>query len=455
MYSLRGTSLLLALSLVAACSGEDSTDMGHDASMPNTDGGTGDGDADACPSTGTGSLQLVVDIATGVSADVKVAGADGSPVTGSPFAAATTIMVTGGHYEVSAGRVLKSGEVVGAAYQGAVTDEAQVCVRDGMTTIVHIEYTEEPGSQKLWLTNSNGTGQILGLANTGLRAAGTVAPAVTLDGKLTSPSALRVDALGRLWVGDLTGKLVAFATDRLGANVSAGPDITLDGAALCEEAAPCGPRAIAFDKTGAMWVATLSRIVKLTPESLSASGQPGAAVTITSTDIKNPASLAFDADGNLWVGDDAENGVAEFKASRLTANIAGPADIVLHGQTSGPVTNDFSQPDGLVFDKAGELWVGYFAGNNLVKYTAAERAHSATLKPATQFAIGTEALVTDLAVDEAGNLWMPGGAGSVYRIDAAQLSAPTPALVAIKSAAIGNAEKIALHSVSGPLFIAP
>jgi hypothetical protein len=71
------------------------------------------------------------------------------------------------------------------------------------------------------------------------------------------------------------------------------------------------------------------------------------------------------------------------------------------------------------------------------------------------FKIGVEALVTDLALDESGNMWLPGGAGALYRIAKDQLSADEPVLTSLRSSEIGSVEKITFDTVPGALFIAP
>ncbi|WP_437826567.1 hypothetical protein [Sorangium sp. So ce1153] len=69
--------------------------------------------------------------------------------------------------------------------------------------------------------------------------------------------------------------------------------------------------------------------------------------------------------------------------------------------------------------------------------------------------IGALARTTDLAVDGSSDLRMPGRAGSLYRIDAAELTKGEPALVALTSDVSGHAEKLTIHAVAGPTHIAP
>lgn len=415
--------------------------------------------AERCEASGRGMLKVEIEIAADVTPEVRIRDQEGNEAQAA-LTSAETVTLAGGHYRIDPRRVRSAGELVGPAFQGTVEEDDGVCVRDGETTTVHVRYTREPGSARLWLTQSNGSdAQVLSFAPAQLAALGDQEPGVELSPRLNSAGPLRVDGEGRLWIGSSTGKLVAYAASRLGATTSAAPDIVLEGEALCEPTLPCGPRALAFDAEGGLWVATLTRIVRFAPSSLEESGEPSAELTITSPDAAHPTALAFDQDGNLWVAD-ADGGVVEFRASRLRGDIEnGAADAVLFLQQSGPVTIGLGAPEGLVFDAADNLWVGYFAGNDLARLTPAERMTSRPasdpLTPSVHIKIGTEALVTDLGLDEAGNLWLPGGQGTLYRIDRDQLSRPEPALRALRSDAIGSAEKLTFSSVPGALFIAP
>jgi len=443
---------------IAACTGSDSEPLGTaDAGEPDSSAPDAGADAEGCPSGGSGMLAVEVQIEAEVPVNVQVTGAG----TTRTLSAAETLTLPAGLYQISAKRVMKAGVQVGAAYQPSL-QTAEVCVRADLPASARVVYTREPGSARMWLTQTNGDGaQVMAFDADQLMAAGDQTPSVGLETKQPNAGPIRVDALGRLWVGSTTGTLVAFDTARLATASSQPPDVIIDGPAICGSSIHCGPRALAFDKAGALWVAVLDRIVKLEPESLMVSGKPAAAITITSPEIGAPDGLAFDGEGNLWVAE-SDGGVLKFAASRLGANIVeGASDVAIYAQQPGPVKSGLRAPRGLAFDPDGNLWVGYWAGNDLVRFPPSQLAVShleadpIIPDDPDYIKIGVLALVSDLAIDQAGNLWLPSRAGEVARIDRAQLSAPVPTVVKLRSAEMGSVERLTLHSVSDDLFIAP
>jgi sugar lactone lactonase YvrE len=96
-------------------------------------------------------------------------------------------------------------------------------------------------------------------------------------------------------------------------------------------------------------------------------GQPA-----SPTAIGNPTAVAFDSKGDLWVVDNSNNRVLEYKPPFST----GEAASLVIGQTSLTGTGDASPagglfgPTGIAFDSSGNLWVTDQGNNRVLEFTA-------------------------------------------------------------------------------------
>jgi sugar lactone lactonase YvrE len=97
-------------------------------------------------------------------------------------------------------------------------------------------------------------------------------------------------------------------------------------------------------------------------------GQPDfttSAQSTTATGFVHPVSAVTDAQGNIWVSDWGNSRVLRYGppfTNGMASNLViGQTDFVTGGESSG--MNGLSLPNGLAFDKAGNLWVadGYNA----------------------------------------------------------------------------------------------
>lgn len=115
------------------------------------------------------------------------------------------------------------------------------------------------------------------------------------------------------------------------------------------------------------------------------------------TQIRDPESLAFDANGNLWVGEGGTSSgppaMIEFRGNALVQNAAPMTKIILNAGLS---------PEGLAFDANGNLWVA--AGSGIVEY----RGTSLASHPSPVRVLSSARLdgPDSLAFDTAGNLWV-------------------------------------------------
>jgi sugar lactone lactonase YvrE len=152
----------------------------------------------------------------------------------------------------------------------------------------------------LWVANY-GNGTLARFSAAQLAAGGTPAPEVVLSG-LMNPTALAFDADGALWVSDIqAGTISRFAPSQLAASGSPAPSRVLRGSPGTLDR----PSGLAFDASGRLWVGTAEQrtIVAFGPARLSAGGTAEPDIVLSSGEgsLMWPVGLAFDASGALWV----------------------------------------------------------------------------------------------------------------------------------------------------------
>lgn len=428
-YRAPGAALFALGMCGAACSGSDSE--------PLPDGGVDAGEPSACPTEGEGQIALTVDAPDGVTLSPLVRVIGGALTEPATLSADAPLTVPAGPgYELEVRREKLHPEAGGALVGKAFYPEPAPfdgCVRDGETAAVTVVYAQEPGSERLWLTLTNDSARNdLAAYEPDRLTAGESAPTMFMKAHTNQEGQAVVDSAGNLWIADsgIPEKVVMIRMERLG-DVDNEPDVILDGPALNR------PRGLAFDGAGNLWVANgvramVNQIVQIAAADLGASGEPSAAVTITSPDLQDAEAIALDASGNLWVACKGNDSVLRFDAARLAADYDGPADRVLTAarlNMSGSVAQGYGSPQSLAFDRDGNLWVGFWSGNQIVRFTPADLAGdgAARIDDPLEKTSGVASLVTALAFDEQGGLWYPSSAGRFARLapDALTVSGTT------------------------------
>ncbi|MHB8546707.1 MAG: NHL repeat-containing protein [Nitrosotalea sp.] len=151
------------------------------------------------------------------------------------------------------------------------------------------------------------------------------------------------------------------------------------------------PFSLVFDSSGNLWVTDQNnnRILRYSQpftNNMAASLVLGQSSFTTNTagtsnsTLNNPANIAFDSSGNLWVADDSNNRVLEYKPPFSN----GMAASLVFGQanfTSSGINNGFSNPsasslndvNGIAFDKSGNLWVADSGNNRVLRHVQASQ----------------------------------------------------------------------------------
>lgn len=219
-------------------------------------------------------------------------------------------------------------------------------------------------------------------------------PDFTSSGNSTSAAGLdypvkaTADSSGNLWVADCDNNRVVeykapFSNGAAAALVLGEPDMTTSSGGTSATTLSC-PSGLAFDKKGNLWVSDYdnSRIVEFKAPFTSgmaatvALGQAdlnSSNCTTSATGLCYPwEGLAFDKQGNLFVGDYGNCRILEYKppfSTGMAASIAiGQAD--LNSSNCGTTASSLDSPLGLSFDSKGNLWTGDYTNNRVLEFQA-------------------------------------------------------------------------------------
>jgi sugar lactone lactonase YvrE len=249
----------------------------------------------------------------------------------------------------------------------------------------------------LWIANY---GTITEFTAAQLASSGTPAPAVTLQavgGTSTNVTlGLTFDSNGNLWVARTgVSDVVAYAPSQLSVSGSPQPMVTLTSNVELGDLT-----SIAFDASGDMWIIgtvhvttgvpqDVYALLEFTPNQLAAGGIQSPAVIVESHSFAVPTALAFDKSGDLWVADGGEEMVMEFTPGQIEiTNMATPTVTL-----SSP-----GNPSGLAFDASGDLWVANL-GTGVNAFEASQLVAGGSPRPAVTITVSSHGEAMSLAFD--------------------------------------------------------
>jgi streptogramin lyase len=110
-----------------------------------------------------------------------------------------------------------------------------------------------------------------------------------------------------------------------------------------------------------------------------------------SAQFNNPNGILFDNEGHLWLANSGDNNVLELSISNCTATIL------------NTITNGVSSPTRLAFDNSGDLWVANLGNNSITVYNKLGTKGGNLLKTITSSSIQRP---LGLAVDVYGDFYV-------------------------------------------------
>lgn len=168
------------------------------------------------------------------------------------------------------------------------------------------------------------------------------------------------------------------------------------------------PYSIAFDAEGNLWVGTQAgSVLRIDAADLRVSGTPvpGVSLDTSSTDVNG---MAFGTDGRLWVATAA--GLLAYRPDQLLTSGTPAPDVHLMGTVAHPL----SFPTALTFDAGGGLWVA--AGDFVARYAPSQLTASGAPEPDVVLESDGASLADarGVAFDPGGALWVAGFNGSGF-----------------------------------------
>ena len=203
----------------------------------------------------------------------------------------------------------------------------------------------------MWVTSQDDS-SLVAFSPTALAYSGSSNATVVIsstNGSLSAPTGLAFDKQHRLWVANShNGTIVRFDRAQLASSGSPVPSVIISGLGQ--------PAAVAFDASGSLWYSDIRRnkVASFSEAQITASGflAPQVVISALAASLANPAGIAFDVDGNLWVASLSNQTVVGFSAAQL-ATTGSPVPHVVLSSNAGSL----DEPVGLAFDSDGALWV--------------------------------------------------------------------------------------------------
>jgi serine/threonine protein kinase, bacterial len=132
--------------------------------------------------------------------------------------------------------------------------------------------------------------------------------------------------------------------------------------------------------------------------------------------FRGPRGLAFDTAGALYVADTGNNAIRKISTSGQVTTVAGVPGADEYGDQDGPALQArFDGPTGLAFDAAGNLYIADSYNLKIRKLTPAGMVSTFAIIPVGNNIDGRSMsayLAVDIAVDSAGNVYATNGIGT-------------------------------------------
>jgi sugar lactone lactonase YvrE len=236
-----------------------------------------------------------------------------------------------------------------------------------------------------------------------------------------APAGLAIDATGNIYVADYGNNLIRKITPAGVVSTIAGTGSEGAVNATGTKASFNGPKGIAIDKAGNLYVADSGNdlIREITPAgvvtTLAGVLSNGSTSTTTTVDslFFGPAGVAVDAAANVYVADSGNGLIRKVTQAGVVTNIAGSANSL----TASAV---FDNPTGLAIDGSGNIYVANYLFNTISLINSAGTVSTFAGTGTAGYTDGPAASAAfyfpnSVALDKSNNVYVADGINNVIR----------------------------------------
>ena len=250
------------------------------------------------------------------------------------------------------------------------------------------------------------------------------APTLAVTG--TRLAGLALDSTGNIYVADpLNSRIRKITVDGVVTTYAgSGAFGSTDGAAAT--ASFSTPAAMVFDAAGNMYVTDTQahNVRKITPAGV-VSTFAGSGIyssvdgTGTAASFRAPSGIVIDTAGNLYVGDAEAHVIRKITSAGVVTTFAGTTNVAGSADGTG-TTASFNDPAGLAIDASGNLFVADAKNNEIRKITAAGvvTTYAGSTTAGSTNATGTAAtfnIPVNLSIDTDGFLYVADSSNRLIR----------------------------------------
>ena len=180
------------------------------------------------------------------------------------------------------------------------------------------------------------------------------------------PSGLAIDGMGNMFIADLNNNVIRMVNSAgiISTYAGNGTGAYSGDGGQASAAELFAPAALAFDVTGNMYIADQSN------NAIRMINSAGIISTIA-TGFKGPSALAFDGTGNLYVADQFNNVIRKVNTAGIVSTVAGNYAQGYDGDGGDATDAELYYPSGLAFDAAGNMYIGDYYNNRIRKVNTA------------------------------------------------------------------------------------